>query len=108
MVEMADVAGADSTFARQEHRELLAGVQAIREAADAFGWTDNRTTFLRIQRIRDWLSAVLGSHAQWEDAVLYPKIEEKTGSREFIAEWAPGRGIENYVTSATIEATKPL
>jgi arsenite methyltransferase len=27
------------------------------------------------------------------------KIEEKTGSREFIQEWAPGRGIENYVTS---------
>ena len=36
------------------------------------------------------------------------KVEEKTGSREFIQEWAPGRGIENYVTSATIEATKPL
>jgi SAM-dependent methyltransferase len=36
------------------------------------------------------------------------KIEEKAGSREFIAEWAPGRGIEDYVTSATIEATKPL
>jgi len=36
------------------------------------------------------------------------KIEEKAGSREFIAEWAPGRGLENYVVSATIEATKPL
>ena len=36
------------------------------------------------------------------------KIEEKKGSREFIKEWAPGLGIENYVTSATIEATKPV
>jgi len=36
------------------------------------------------------------------------KIDEKTGSREFIAEWAPGRGLEQYVTSATVEATKPL
>ena len=36
------------------------------------------------------------------------KIEEKSGSHEFIREWAPGRGIENYLTSATIEATKPL
>jgi ubiquinone/menaquinone biosynthesis C-methylase UbiE len=36
------------------------------------------------------------------------KIEPKAGSREFIHEWAPGRGIENYVSSATIEATKPL
>jgi len=36
------------------------------------------------------------------------KIEEKPRSREFIRDWAPERGIENYVTSATIEATKPL
>jgi arsenite methyltransferase len=36
------------------------------------------------------------------------KIHEKAGSSEFIREWAPGRGIEDYVTSATIEATKPL
>jgi len=36
------------------------------------------------------------------------RIEEKPGSREFIRDWAPERGIENYVTSATIEATKPL
>jgi arsenite methyltransferase len=36
------------------------------------------------------------------------KIEEKPGSREFIRDWAPGRGIENYVTSATIEAQKPI
>jgi ubiquinone/menaquinone biosynthesis C-methylase UbiE len=36
------------------------------------------------------------------------RIEEKPGSREFIRDWAPERGRENYVTSATIEATKPL
>jgi SAM-dependent methyltransferase len=35
------------------------------------------------------------------------KIEEKAGSREFIREWAPGRGIEDYVASATIEAIRP-
>lgn len=34
-------------------------------------------------------------------------ITERPGSREFIQEWAPGREIENYVTSATIEAVKP-
>jgi ubiquinone/menaquinone biosynthesis C-methylase UbiE len=52
-----------------------------------------------IHELRKFLSS-----AGFRDA----KIEEKAGSREFIREWAPGRGIEDYVTSATIEATKPL
>lgn len=34
-------------------------------------------------------------------------IEPKEQSREFIRDWAPGRGIEDYVVSATIEARKP-
>jgi len=35
------------------------------------------------------------------------KIDIKEESRAYIKDWAPGRGIENYVASATIEAVKP-
>ena len=35
------------------------------------------------------------------------QIEPKDESREFIRDWAPGRGVEEYVVSATIEALKP-
>jgi SAM-dependent methyltransferase len=35
------------------------------------------------------------------------RIQAKDESREFIRDWAPGRGIEDYVLSATIEAIKP-
>ncbi len=35
------------------------------------------------------------------------RIEVKEGSREFIRNWLPGSGAENYVASATIEAVKP-
>ncbi len=35
------------------------------------------------------------------------RIEPKDESREFIRDWAPGRGVEDYVISATIEALKP-
>ncbi len=35
------------------------------------------------------------------------RVEVKEASRTFIADWAPGRGVEEYVVSATIEATKP-
>jgi arsenite methyltransferase len=34
-------------------------------------------------------------------------IDVKPESREFIANWFPGSGAENYVASATIEAIKP-
>jgi SAM-dependent methyltransferase len=34
-------------------------------------------------------------------------IDLKNESREFIKDWAPGAGVENYVASATIEARKP-
>jgi len=31
----------------------------------------------------------------------------KAESKDFIKDWAPGQGVEDYVLSATIEATKP-
>jgi len=35
-------------------------------------------------------------------------ITVKSESRQLIATWAPGRGIEDYVVSAILEARKPL
>jgi len=35
------------------------------------------------------------------------KIAAKDSSRSFIREWLPGKGIEDYLVSATIEAVKP-
>jgi len=35
------------------------------------------------------------------------KIAPKDSSRSFIREWLPGKNIENYLVSATIEAVKP-
>ena len=35
------------------------------------------------------------------------KIEPKDESRDFIRDWAPGRNVQDYVVSATIEAVKP-
>jgi SAM-dependent methyltransferase len=34
------------------------------------------------------------------------RIAPKDASREYIAQWAPGRGVEDYIASATIEAIK--
>lgn len=35
------------------------------------------------------------------------RVVVKEESREFIRDWIPGSGVENYVASATIEAVKP-
>ncbi len=35
------------------------------------------------------------------------QIAPKDESKDFIKDWAPGRGVEDYVLSATIEAVKP-
>ncbi|MEJ2622703.1 MAG: arsenite methyltransferase [Candidatus Thiodiazotropha sp.] len=35
------------------------------------------------------------------------RIQPKDESKAFIRDWAPGRGVEDYVVSATIEAIKP-
>lgn len=50
----------------------------------------------------DELECMLAA-AGFADVVIAPKDE----SREFIRDWAPGRGVEEYVVSATIEARKP-
>ena len=50
------------------------------------------------ERIEDWLA-----RAGFVDVRVTPKPE----SRELIKTWAPGRGIENYVVSAIVEARKP-
>ncbi len=35
------------------------------------------------------------------------RIQPKDESKEFIRDWAPGRNVQDYVVSASIEATKP-
>lgn len=34
------------------------------------------------------------------------RIAPRQAGREFIRHWAPGRGVENYIASAGIEAVK--
>lgn len=50
----------------------------------------------------DRVEAMLGE-AGFQDIRVAPKDE----SRQFIRQWAPGRRVEDYVVSATIEAMKP-
>ena len=48
--------------------------------------------------IEDWLAGA---------GFIDVQITVKPGSRELVETWAPGRGIGDFVASATIEARKP-
>jgi arsenite methyltransferase len=50
------------------------------------------------EQITGWLS---------DAGFVQIQITSKPESREMIAGWAPGRGIEDYVVSAIVEARKP-
>jgi SAM-dependent methyltransferase len=52
-----------------------------------------------IEQIQEWLT---------ETGFADVDITGKSESRELIKTWAPGRGIEDYVVSAIIQARKPL
>jgi len=43
------------------------------------------------------------NEAGFTEVAVRPRLE----SRAFIKDWMPGTGVEDYITSATIEATKP-
>jgi len=44
----------------------------------------------------------------WKTGFADIQITPRDESREFIRDWAPGRGVEDYVISANIGAVKPL
>jgi SAM-dependent methyltransferase len=51
-----------------------------------------------VEKIESWLA---------ECGFVDVRVSPKPESREMIATWSPGSGIEDYVVSATIEARKP-
>jgi len=54
-------------------------------------------------------AAAVGQVEAWlaEAGFVDVRVAVKPESRELIATWAPGRGIENHVASASVEARKP-
>jgi len=78
MVEMADIVGAEYSFAKHEHRELRRGLDQIHDAASVLGWSSNAQAAAQIGRVSEWVQQVLVPHAAWEDAVVYPEIERRT------------------------------
>ena len=76
MVELADVAGAEYSFARHEHAELRIGLDQMHSAARAIVEMSAADSARRIRPVCAWLTDVLMPHVAWEGAVIFPEIDE--------------------------------
>jgi SAM-dependent methyltransferase len=83
------VAVSDAVMVRRLPDDLLASKELLSACAAGAA---------TVQELAEWLGAAgfIGIH-----------IEAKSDSRDLIREWAPGVGIEDYIASAYIRATKP-
>ncbi len=67
---------------REEHKELLPHIEAIRTAADAIGEAPLSELRPQIDEVYDFLAYHLLPHAQAEEAALYPVVGEVMGAPE--------------------------
>ncbi len=67
---------------REEHKELLPHIEAIRAAADAIGETPLSELRPQIDEVYDFLAYHLLPHAQAEEAALYSVVGKVMGAPE--------------------------
>lgn len=70
---------------RDEHRELLPHVEALRSTADMVGDAAPSELLRAIDSVHAFLTQQLIPHAQGEEAALYPAVQRVMGSREATA-----------------------
>lgn len=80
MAEYPREAVAEHEFEEQEHRDLMPGINRIRDVAAVVGRAPARELSGAIRAVLDWIDTVLEPHIAWEDAWLYPQIDLRAGS----------------------------
>lgn len=80
---MADLTGSPGAvweFVEHEHRELVAGIDRIHDAACSIGGWVTPDQSSRVLQILAWVDREFGTHASWEEAWLYPEVDARTGT----------------------------
>ena len=96
--DLCDLLSRAATLDRVDHRPevLQRGVELHHGAGEVVG--GDLGVAAPARQIEAWLT---------EAGFVGVSVALKPESREMIAQWAPGRGVENYVAAAIIEARKP-
>jgi hemerythrin-like domain-containing protein len=67
-------------FLVQEHREIAHGLACVPELAGQLGRLPSADLAWMLGGVIRWLETSLAPHAAWEEAWLYPRLEQLTGS----------------------------
>jgi iron-sulfur cluster repair protein YtfE (RIC family) len=68
-------------FAVHEHRELVRGINHIDDLARDVVHRTQPDVALRLRALLLWLDDTLVPHLQWEERVLFPELDRRTGTR---------------------------
>jgi iron-sulfur cluster repair protein YtfE (RIC family) len=71
----------DTGAVRREHREILAPrLDALRRVADSVGTAPVEEVRRGVEETYEFLVHDLIPHAEWEDAILYPAVDQALGA----------------------------
>lgn len=65
-------------FVAHEHDEMRRGLNRLHDVGSLIGTTEEIAA--AALHVLHWVDGVLDPHARWEDAWLYPEIDERAGS----------------------------
>lgn len=80
MATNAGQAQAVWAFTEHEHRDLVRGINRIHDVACEIGHRATPEWSSEVLELLTWIDRSLQPHIAWEEAWLYPEIDERTGT----------------------------
>lgn len=68
-----------TSFIHHEHEELVAGIGGLRDLASELGRLPHDSQRARVDRLLRWADTVLRPHMAWEEAWLFPQLDQRAG-----------------------------
>jgi hypothetical protein len=76
----SEVSEAVLAFSEHEHQDLARGIDQIHDTACSIGLVPTGETLQSIGNVLRWTATLLEPHLAWEEAWLYPRIDQLTGT----------------------------
>jgi iron-sulfur cluster repair protein YtfE (RIC family) len=81
MTANRDTQDAVWSFIEHEHLDLIRGINRIHEVASEIGTHAAPELSAHVLGVLRWMESMLEPHMAWEEAMLYPEIDRRAGTR---------------------------